>query len=171
MSNFFSALGKAWDQTELFIGGLFLSVAVILITAEVACRNFFSWSIVGADEIACFAVIWSVFFTASLGVKRNIHVRIDILFTVLPRIVARWVDLLGTALSLLFTLYLTYSGWALVQESLMLGEITMTMLKLPVWVPQLIMPLGGLLLSVRFLQRLISLSTAAEETPAVGLGI
>jgi C4-dicarboxylate transporter DctQ subunit len=171
MSNFLHTLGKAWDKTELFVGGLFLSLAVFIITIEVVCRTFFSWSMVGADEIACFAVIWSVFFTASLGVKKNIHVRIDLIFTLVPRAFGRWLDMLGTTLSLLFTLYLTYSGWALVQESLMLGEITMTMLKLPVWVPQLILPLGGLLLSVRFLQRLIALITRTDETPELGLGV
>ena len=147
-------LGQAWDTAELFVGGLFLTLSVVLVVAEVVGRRLFSVSMVGSDEIAAFAVIWSVFFTASLAVKKNIHVRIDIIFTVLPARVGHYLDAAGTVLSLLFTAYLTWSGFALVRESWILGEVTMTMLHLPLWVPHLIMPIGGFLLTVRLAQRL-----------------
>src|SRR5690606_4257677 len=99
-------LGTAWDKVELMIGGVFLTLSVVLIVAEIVGRNFFSVSMVGADEIASFAVIWSVFFTASIAVKRNLHVRIDIIFTVVPAALGKWLDLFGTALSFLFAAYL-----------------------------------------------------------------
>lgn len=157
MLKFLQAAGRAWDRVELFVGGLFLTLSVFIIVAEIALRSLFSTSMVGADEVASFAVIWSVFFTASLAVKRNIHVRIDVIFTLVPASVGRWIDMAGTLLSAVFTLYLSYAGWALVQESLMLGEVTMTMLHLPLWIPQSIVPIGGALLSMRLLQRLAHL--------------
>lgn len=162
-------LGSLWDRTELFIGGLFLSVSVILVVTEIIGRRFFEVSMVGSDEIAAFAVIWSVFFTASLAVKRNLHVRIDVIFTLIPERVGRYVDAVGTVFSLVFTSYLTFSGYALVRESLMLGEVTMTMLHLPLWIPHMIMPIGGFLLTVRLLQRLVWLLTSRGEPgePAV----
>lgn len=148
------------------IGGLFLTLAVVIVVMEIVGRNLFAYSMIGADEIASFAVIWSVFFTASIGVKRNIHVRIDVLFYLLPPMAARGLDALGTAVSLIFTCYLTYSGWALMQESLFFGEVTMTMLRLPLWIPQAILPIGGFLLSVRLLQRLVFLlSNAPDDAP------
>lgn len=162
MKSFFRRLGEVWDRFETIVGGLFLTLSVSIVVIEIFGRNLFSVSMIGADEIASFAVIWSVFFTASIGVKKNIHVRIDVLFLVLPNKAARLLDALGTALSLAFTSYLTYSGWALVQESLMLGEMTMTMLRLPLWIPQSIIPVGGFLLSIRLLQRLIFLLTSTE---------
>jgi TRAP-type C4-dicarboxylate transport system permease small subunit len=152
-------LGKVWDKVETAIGGLFLTLAVFIVVIEIVGRNLFAYSMVGADEIASFAVIWSVFFTASIGVKKNIHVRIDVLFYLLPASLARLVDALGTAISIFFTSYLTYSGWALMQESLFFGELTMTMLRMPVWIPQAILPIGGFLLTVRLLQRLFYLLT------------
>lgn len=154
--------GEVWDRLETIIGGLFLTLSVMIVVIEIVGRNLLSVSMIGADEIASFAVIWSVFFTASIGVKRNIHVRIDVLFLILPAMAARLLDALGAAMSLVFTAYLTYSGWALVQESLMLGEMTMTMLRLPLWIPQSIIPVGGFLLSVRLLQRLIFLLSSTD---------
>ncbi len=148
-------IGRVWDRVELVVGGLFLTVSVLLIVIQIVCRVFFSVSLVGADEIAAYAIIWSILFTASLAVKSNQHVRIDIIFTIVPRYAARLVDMVGTALSLVFTLYLTYSGWELMMESYLLGELTMTMLRMPIWIPQIILPLGGMLLSLRLIQRFI----------------
>lgn len=162
-------LGNIWDKVESAIGGLFLTVSVCIVVVEIIGRNFFSVSIIGADEIASFAVIWSVFFTASIGVKKNIHVRIDVLLMILPATAARLVDALGTLAALIFTGYLTYSGWALLQESIMLGEMTMTMLRMPLWIPQSIIPVGGFLLSVRLLQRLFFLLGSQRAEP-VSLG-
>lgn len=161
-------IGRAWDTVELFIGGLFLSVSVILVVSEIMSRRLLSYSMVGSDEIAAYAMIWSVFFTASMAVKRNLHVRIDVIFTLIPAWLARYLDTAGTILSTLFTAYLTWSGIALVKESWMLGEVTMTMLHLPLWIPHLIVPIGGFLLTVRLLQRLIFVLTAVpgELTPA-----
>lgn len=150
-------LGRLWDRTELFIGGLFLSAAVLLVVLEIFTRRVLSHSMVGSDEIAAYAVIWSVLFTASIAIKNNLHVRIDVIFVILPPKIGRYVDALGTFLSLVFTAFLTWSGWELVRESLMLGEVTMTMLRLPLWIPQLILPLGGLLLTLRLGQRLLHL--------------
>ena len=135
-------IGRVWDRIELFIGGLFLTLSVFIIVIQIVLRSFFSISLVGGDEIAAYAIIWSILFTASLAVKSNQHVRIDIIFTIVPTFMVRVIDMVGTLLSLIFTLYLTYSGWELMVESYILGELTMTMLRLPVWIPQIILPLG-----------------------------
>lgn len=163
MLNVLRRLGTAWDTVELMIGGVFLTLSVMLIVAEIAGRNVFGVSMVGADEIASFAVIWSVFFTASIAVKRNLHIRIDIIFTVVPASVALWLDAFGTTLSFLFAAYLTYSGAFLAYESWFFGEMTMTMLRLPLWIPQLILPIGGFLLAVRLLQRLVYVLRISPE--------
>ncbi len=54
-------IGRAWDKVEMAIGGLFLTLAVVIVVAEIVGRNLFAYSMIGADEIASFAVIWSVF--------------------------------------------------------------------------------------------------------------
>lgn len=156
-------LGLAWDKVELMIGGIFLTLSVMLIVTEIAGRNLFGVSMVGADEIASFAVIWSIFFTASIAVKRNLHVRIDIIFNVVPAPVGRWLDIFGTLMSFLFAAFLMYSGAMLAYESWFFGEMTMTMLRLPLWIPQLILPIGGFLLSLRLLQRVIHLLRVSPE--------
>lgn len=164
--------GKFWDALEMFLGGLFLTASVLLIFTEIITRTFFRHSTIGVFEIASFCVIWSVFFTASIAVKKNTHVRVDILPNLLPRRGAVLLDLVGTALVIAFAAYLTYSGIVLVQESYLIGEVTMTTLRTPLWIPQLVMPIGGFLLTVRLLQRALMLvhafrhNTVPEEDRA-----
>ncbi len=168
MNKLIHTVNEYWDKFELFVGGIFLTLAVFVSVLEIVLRSLFATSMVGADEIAAFAVIWSVFFTASLAVKRNIHVRIDVIFVLLPRSIGRWVDVTGTLLSAVFTVYLIFAGLKLVEESYMLGEITLTMLKLPLWIPHLIIPIGGFLLTIRLIQRAITLirdKSAYDENP------
>ncbi|MAY65504.1 TRAP transporter small permease [Pusillimonas sp. DMV24BSW_D] len=163
MRNMLSTVGRAWDRLEIFIGGLFLTLSVFIIVLQIFLRSVFGFSIIGGDEIAAYAIIWSILFTAALAVKSNQHVRIDVIFTVLPKTAGRILDMIGTLLSLFFALYLTYSGWELVMESHMLGEVSMTMLRMPMWIPQVILPLGGALLSLRLIQRFVSLLTGAAD--------
>jgi C4-dicarboxylate transporter DctQ subunit len=38
-----------------------------------------------ADESACLFFIWTVFLSAAIGLKRNVHIRIDILLIRIPQ--------------------------------------------------------------------------------------
>lgn len=162
LGSLFRSIGRIWDLFEMFVGGLFLTTAVVIVMIEVFTRTFLQHSTMGAAEIASYAVIWSVFFTASIAVKNNAHVRIDILLNVVPATLGRMIDAAGTLVSLFFAVYLTYSGWMLVEESRLLGEVSMTSLRTPLWIPQLIMPIGGFLLSVRLIQRFVELCRSPE---------
>jgi len=148
-----------WDSFESVIGGLFLTVSSLIIVVEVALRSLFRCSIIGSDEIACFAVIWSVFFTASIGLKQGIHVRIDIFLNLVPAGVRRFALIVGMAAVTFFSLYLTYSGIFLVREAIQIGDRTVGSLQIPLWLPQLIMPIGGFLLVLRSLAQLYNLVT------------
>lgn len=167
-----SALGKlgragnrSIDLIETIFGGLFLLLAVVLVGVEVALRGLAGTSLVGAEQIASFLIMWSLFFAASHAIARNRHVRVDILRNLLaPR--AQWVlELLISLCMLMFTVFLTVSGYALVLESYQLGDETIGLLPIPFWIPQLVMILGGGFMSIRIVQRLVSLIKSGEIEP------
>jgi len=120
-------------------------------------RSVFSIGISGMYEIATFCMIFSVMLTASLGIKQNIHVRIDILSKIVPPSVAFALELVAMAIVLIVAAYLTYSGLLLVDESLLLGDSTLGVIRVPMWIPQLIMPIGGLLMTLRAIERILFL--------------
>lgn len=139
---------------EMIFGGVFLVLAVLLVSTEISMRTFFGSSIVGAEQISTFLIMWSLFFAASHAIYTNAHVRVDILRNFLkPKML--WAAELVTLLAMLvFTGYLTYSGILLVIENRQLGEETIGLVTIPFWIPQLVMMFGGFFMSVRVLQRL-----------------
>ena len=66
-----------WVSIACFI------VMVLLIVVSVCLRPLHiaaPWS----DEGACFLFIWTSFLSAAIALKRNLHIRIDIILTKLP---------------------------------------------------------------------------------------
>ena len=49
---------------------------------------------------------------------------------------------------------LVYSGYLLVEESVIFGDSTLGVISIPMWIPQLIMPIGGLLMLVHAIAHL-----------------
>ena len=112
-----------WDQFEAQVGGLFLFISVLLVFLLIVLRSL-SIGVSGLYEIATFCMIFSVMLTASLGIKRNIHVRIDILSNVVPATVGFALEIGAMLIVLIVAAYLSYSGYLLVEESLLLGDST-----------------------------------------------
>ena len=154
---FFKKNIERWDSFESLIGGIFLTVSALIILLEVILRMVFHSTIVGSDEIACFVVIWSVFFTASIGVKTGVHVRIDLFLRLMPPKLRLIMEIIGTIATALFCLYFTYSGIYLVQEAIQVGDRTVGTIRTPLWLPQLIMPFGGMLLFFRIAGKAVQL--------------
>lgn len=148
---------KLWDRMEEQTGGLFLLAAVLLVFAQIVLRAGFGIGISGIYELAAFCSTFSVFLTASLGVKRNTHIRVDLIGNLATRPVAFALEIAVQLVMLAVSLCLLYSGVLLVEESLMLGDHTTGTIEIPMWIPQIIMPVAGVLLTLRTIQRIVLL--------------
>jgi C4-dicarboxylate transporter DctQ subunit len=150
-----------WDKFEAQVGGLFLFISVLLVFLLIVMR-LLNIGVSGLYEIATFCMIFSVMLTASLGIKRNIHVRIDILNNIVPPAVGFLLEIAAMLIVLIVAAYLTYSGCLLVEESLLLGDSTLGTVQVPMWIPQLIMPIGGALMTLRTIERLFFIISAGQ---------
>ena len=148
---------RLWDGFEEQVGGLFLFAAVLLIFAQIVLRAVFSIGISGMYELATFCSTFSVFLTASLGIKKNAHVRVDIVSRIVSPRGALVLEYLVQLTMLAVSLALLYAGYLLVEESLILGDHTTGTIQIPMWAPQLIMPIAGFLLTARTLQQIFVL--------------
>lgn len=157
---------RLMSGVEMVFGGVFLSLAVLLVSVEIFVRTFLGTSIVGAEQISTFLIMWSLFFAASHAIYRNSHVRVDILRNLLPPKPLWLAELVTLLAMLIFTGFLSFSGVLLVIENRQLGEETIGLVTIPFWIPQLVMVFGGLFMSVRVVQQLWRLMSLGLE--AVG---
>lgn len=115
-----------------------------------------------ADPLVRLSVLWLTFLGASIVTGENRHIKMDFLSSVLP---AAWAPLRGLAISLASGLICALMFKAsLGYVSLEFHTGSVLFLGLPAWVAQMILPLGFLLILLKFLLR------AAEELTSLHRG-
>ena len=101
-----------------------------------------------------FAVI--VMFGAAYTLKRNEHVRVDLLYMMLGRRGQLWIDILGTLIFLLPTcLILAWLSWPFFMQSYAIGEHSSNAGGLIRWPIKAVLPLGFLLVALQGVSELI----------------
>ena len=101
-----------------------------------------------------FAVI--VMFGAAYTLKRNEHVRVDLIYMQLGRRGKLWLDILGTLIFLLPTcIILAWLSWPFFEQSFAVRETSPNAGGLLRWPIKLVLPVGFALLAVQGLSELI----------------
>ena len=162
-------IDKAIARFEGWLLILFLSLMVSLTFVQVLLRSLFIYAHVGwandlmggidwAEPFVRLLVLWVTFLGASLVTGENKHIKIDLLTQVIP---APWRPPLDVVLSLtgalVTALMFKASVFYVSTEMSFGGEL---FLGIPTWIGQLILPLGFLLICLRFLVRGLSSALA-----------
>lgn len=153
------------------IGRLFgafaaLSILVVLVLTaiNVAGRYLFTSPVRGAEEITGFLVVAMVMLGAAEAYRRGDHIRIDILTDRLGPSGARWIDLLSHLAVAAFAANLLRTGLHTVEFSRGFGAYSPGYLEIPMWIPQFSLVVGGALLLVMSVLKLIEAAlTFARE--------
>ncbi len=159
-------------QIANMIGKVMTSVSIMLmallcipITYEAVAR-FFNAPTIWVFETTLYAFIFLGFLGNALAVKSGSHFRVTLLADMFPT--TKWFfDLLSQVMTLAFALLIIASGIYFAWYSYNNQILSATMLEIPLWIPQLAIPLGGLGL---FLQTLVTMITgeAAGNAHMVG---
>ncbi|MFH1489075.1 MAG: TRAP transporter large permease subunit [Pseudomonadota bacterium] len=145
---------EKWDFVEGKICALLLGVSVIMAFYEVISRYFFHFSVDWAEEITLYAIAWSTMFGSSSLIKKDEHVKMTLLFTIIGDDRKNVLHFMNALVSLVFALVIIYSGVLQVYESYLSGMLSDSSLRLPHWIIYLVMPIGGTLFSLRLIERL-----------------
>ncbi|MFP6850690.1 MAG: TRAP transporter small permease [Pseudomonas sp.] len=136
-----------------WLSGVFLVLICLLVVAQIVARQFGSM-VPAADEFAAYAMAASGFMALPYALQRGAHIRVELLYRLLPPAGRRAADVLSTLVGLLIALYLAWYCTLFVLESYEFSEVSSGLLPIPMWLPQLPMVLGTLILSVAMAERL-----------------
>lgn len=103
-------LDRALAYVETGVIVLLSSVALGLGVMQVVLRYVFNTGFPWTEAVFITLTIWAMFFGGSRAVRDNVHVRVDVLATVLPRAGARVLDLISMLASLALTSFFFYCG-------------------------------------------------------------
>ncbi|MEX0695746.1 MAG: TRAP transporter small permease [Rhodospirillales bacterium] len=144
--------------------GISIALMVLLcvpITYEAVAR-FFNAPTLWVFETTLYAFIFLGFLGNALAVKSGSHFRVTLLVDMFPA-TKSFFDRLSQIMTLTLALLIISSGIYFVWYSYSSDILSATMLEIPLWIPQLAIPLGGLGL---FLQTLVSMITGEEASNA-----
>lgn len=139
----FRAVGFAVKALLLFM--------VLLITAQVALRGVTGRSIKWAEEVSLIALVWVTFLTLTLGIRYDIHIRIDMFVNWLPKGGRIFLEYLLNVILLCISAFMCYYGWRL---SAFAMRSTMPATRLPTAVVYGVVPLAGAICMLQILYRL-----------------
>jgi C4-dicarboxylate transporter DctQ subunit len=145
---------KVWDKTEQALVVLLLGLASYLTFQEVVLRYVFNTGWSGSYEITIMALIWCTFIGASLGIKENIHIGVDVLVLKFPPKTQRILVVISIALCILFGVVVAVKGYEFA-KFISRSHLLSRDLRIPMEIGYLAVPVGGALISLRFIERLV----------------
>lgn len=129
-------------RVGVWLGGVLILFAAVLIGVDVVLRQIFSTSIGGADELAGYALAIGTAWALAAALLDRAHIRIDSLYLLFPGRFRVFCDLLGLALIVGFFALVGWHGFGVVQQSWASGSRSQSALQVPVVVPQLLWVTG-----------------------------
>lgn len=122
-----------------------------LIVVEVFLRSTLKISLQFADEVSAYMLVAVTFLGLSTSVRGGTMFRVEFLYRLVPRRARLVIGLIFELLSLGFTVILTYHLYRLAVSSYERDVLSQSLLKTPQFLPQMIMPIGMVLLVIALL--------------------
>lgn len=132
-----------------------LFAMMALIVAEVVLRSAFGVSMQVVDEYSGYMVVAIFFFGVAYCLQENALLRVELLFRLLRSGVQRALVLIFNVMALAFTAVVTYQLATFAIGSWRQGVFAPTTAMTPLYIPQLVMPLGMALLCIVLIAEII----------------
>ena len=166
-------IGRIADSIEETSIAICLGLMTVITFANVVARYAFNSNILWALELTVFLFAWLVLMGVSYGVKKHIHIGVDVVINLASPPVRKILALLSVAACLAFSGLMLYGSWEywypfitkrawLETEDIPMPEMFQFLAdwlnegeryeKIPRFIPYLALPLGMALLTFRFLQ-------------------
>lgn len=132
-----------------------LIILVSLVAGEALSRSLFNYSLGFVEEVTGYCVVMLTFFGAAIAMRSGSLFQVHFLYDALPRAGRVWLTRIFVLVALLICGVLIWKTNDLMLSSFSRGKFAPTVLRTPLWIPQLLLPIGfgmiGIFLIEQFL--------------------
>ena len=156
----FKFLDKQVSLLSSFLLNLALIAFIILtfsVIYEVIARSILNKPTIWSLEIVTYMISCVAFFGSAYVLRINKHLEINLLTKILPIKVRLIFNLIANIIAFIFCFIAFYYGCKLINLSYILGVVSVSELRVPLWIPQMTVPIGFFALSLEFLMRILRL--------------
>jgi TRAP-type C4-dicarboxylate transport system permease small subunit len=122
-----------------------LAIAFVVLY-EIVARFVFDAPTTWSQEIAVYLLLALTFLGLAPTLAANEHIRIDMLARRFRPRVRRALEVVVCLSMAAFAAVAAWGGVDMVRQSLRFGRKSLTLLEVPVWIPQLLVPIGSVML-------------------------
>jgi TRAP-type C4-dicarboxylate transport system permease small subunit len=130
---------------------LLMLVMMALITGEIICRSFAGFSLMLVDEVAGYMLVAILFLGMTVSFESGSLLRVDFIMNRLSAKAQLWLDAVFDLIGFGFVAILDYALINFVLSTFERGMHAPTLLATPLYIPQLVMPVGATLLALALL--------------------
>ena len=132
--------------------GILVSLLILMIgmaAGQVVQRNFFDSGLYWSDSLVRVAVLWVALVGAMVASRDDSHIRIDLVSRLVSPAYKHWVERLTRLFTFIVLCLFTWGSgnfvyYEYVDEAIAFGDV-------PAWMLEVIMPVGGGVMAVRYL--------------------
>lgn len=117
-----------------------LAVVILIICAQVVCRNVLRTNIRWNQEVALLLTIWMAFLGIAIGAEKGLHIGVELFYEGFPKPVQRVVDKMNRVITLLVGVFFAYYGVRMVVSTM---DSKLPVTKLPASLMYIMIPVSG----------------------------
>ncbi|SDF62242.1 TRAP-type C4-dicarboxylate transport system, small permease component [Salipiger thiooxidans] len=144
--------------------GLVLVALVSLVCLEALLRGGFNYSLGFAEELTGYGVVFMTFFGAALALRGHAMFQVHFLLDTWSEGTRRWLIRVFVLIALVICVILAWKTKDLTLSSFSRGKFAPTVLRTPLWIPQIMLPAGFSVLAFFLVEQLLLTFRKSEET-------
>ncbi len=140
--------------------GVLAALCLIAILTLIVVQMLARWTgevFPGAPDYAGYAMAAASFFAFADALNRGAHIRVSIVLNALPPGPKRWLEIWCFAIGTATAWYVAYYAWRLIGFALKFGDVSQGQDATPLWIPQMSMLIGAVILAIALTDNLLHL--------------
>lgn len=137
------------------LSALFMVLIVLIIAVEIVLRSLFNTSTLIADEYSAYFFVAVVLLGLAFTLKEEGHIRITLLTSVMGKKGQAILDAVATVTAMFLISFALYYSCIMVYDSWYLGMQADSISETPIYLSQMVIPVGLLMLDLQLMARLI----------------
>ncbi|GHS97673.1 hypothetical protein AGMMS50276_18140 [Synergistales bacterium] len=158
-----------FDNLEHYLLAAFMAAITVVVFVQVVYRQL-GHSLPWSEEFTRYLLVWITMIGASEGVKRASHVGVEVFTLYLPMKLRKLVNILSLLVCLAFCVIVVYFSSLIIRLQMVNHQITPAM-QIPMWYAYAALPVGSVLMSIRYIQVIIRSIKEFDKQDRVIMGL
>jgi len=128
----------------------------IVVCYAVLARYVLNHPVGWSEEVGTYLMVWAAFLAAGYTMQMDGHIGVDAVCRKLSLPAQARLNLAKYLVGIVFLVLLAWKGITDCSLSIKLGQVSISELAIPMYIPQLALPVGAILVALQLLEKLLS---------------